>query len=334
MTDAERVLVTGASGFVGSAVARKLVAEGFRVRALMRANSPRGHLANLDLEFVDGDLRDGASVASAAQGVRYVFHVAASYRLSLRDPGELFASNVEGTRHVMQAARRAGVERIVYTSSVAALALSHDGSPADESKLAVERQTIGAYKRSKLAAEKLVHDLVATEGLPVVVVNPTTPIGPVDVRPTPTGRIIVESAAGRMPGFVDTGLNFVHVDDVAAGHVAALRRGRIGERYILGGQDVMLRELLAAVAERVGRRPPRWRIPRRLIFPIALGAELAAAFSKKEPFVTINGLRMAKHRMFFTSEKAERELGYRARPWLQGLDEAIAWFRGNGYLSG
>lgn len=332
MAGARKVLVTGTSGFVGSAVARKLVETGFSVRALVRPGSPKRHLAGLDLEFIEGDLRDVASVQRAMQDVRFVFHVAAVYRLSMRNSQEIFASNVEGTRIVMEAARRAAVERIVYTSSVATLALRHDGSPADESALTEERKAAGAYKRSKLAAERLVLAMIA-EGLPAVIVNPSTPIGPFDVRPTPTGRIIVEAASGRMPGFVDTGLNFVHVDDVAEGHLAALRQGRIGERYILGGQNVMFRELLAEIAKLVGRSPPRWRIPRRLVFPIAAAAELMAQATGREPFATINGLRLAKHRMFFTSEKAEKELGYRARPYVEGLEDAIRWFRDNGQLT-
>jgi dihydroflavonol-4-reductase len=332
MAQSDLVLVTGASGFVGSAVARLLVATGFNVRALMRAASARTHLQGLDLEFADADLRDPDAVARAAQGARFIFHVAASYRLSLRDSDELFASNVEGTRHVMRAALRAGVERVVYTSSVAALALRHDGGAADESELAQERETISAYKRSKLAAEKLVHAMIERDGLPAVVVNPTTPIGPFDVKPTPTGRIVVEAARGRMPGYVDAGLNVAHVEDVAAGHLAALRKGRIGERYILGGENLMLRDMLVEIAQRTGRSPPRWRLPRRLIYPIAAGAELAGWASGREPFVTINGLRMANHLMFFSSAKAERDLGYSARPWTQAIADALSWFSANGHL--
>jgi dihydroflavonol-4-reductase len=332
MTQSDVVLVTGVSGFVGAAVARKLVHAGRRVRALARPAAARAHVADLDLEFVDGDLRDPASLERAAQGVRQLYHVAASYRLSLRDPGELFASNVDGTTNIMRAALRAGIERIVYTSSVAALALRHDGGSADEGALADEAVTISAYKKSKLAAEKRVHQMIADEALPAVVVNPTTPIGPRDVKPTPTGRIIVEAAAGRMPGFVDAGLNLAHVDDVADGHLAAMERGRIGERYILGGQNLMLEDMLAEIAQRVGRRPPRWRIPTAPIYPVAAVAELIGFASKREPFVTINGLRMAKHLMFFTSRKAELELGYAARSWKEGVADALAWYLANRYL--
>ena len=248
-------LVTGATGFVGSAVARKLVAEGFSVRALVRPGSPRFHLAGLDFEFATGDLRDAASVRQAMQGIRYVFHVAADYRLWARDPSEIFAANVDGTRIIMEEARRAGVERIVYCSSVATLKLHHDGSAADETIGLSEAEGIGAYKRSKIAAERLVEAMIARDALPAVIVNPSTPIGPRDVKPTPTGRIIVEAARGRMPGFLDTGLNLVHVDDVAEGHLAALKHGKIGERYILGGENVDARR--HAGGNRAPSRPPR-----------------------------------------------------------------------------
>jgi dihydroflavonol-4-reductase len=328
----DAILVSGASGFVGSAVARLLAREGFAVRALMRPGGARAHLEGFPIEFAPGDLRDPASIARAASGVRYVFHVAASYRLSLRDPGELFASNVEGTRNMMEAALGAGVERVVYTSSVAALALCHDGRPADESALAEEADTISAYKRSKLAAEKLVHRMIVERGLPAVIVNPSTPVGPSDVKPTPTGRIIVEAAKGKMPGYVETGLNLVHVEDVAAGHLAALRLGRIGERYILGGDDLMLRDLLIDIARRVGRPPPRLRIPRACVYPVALVAELGGFLTRREPFVTWNGVRMASHLMFFTSDKARKELGYTPRPWREAIADALGWFRTHGYL--
>jgi dihydroflavonol-4-reductase len=195
-----------------------------------------------------------------------------------------------------------------------------------------EVEAIGSYKRSKVAAERLVESMIASEGLPAVIVNPTAPIGPRDVRPTPTGRIIVEAASGRIPAFVDTGLNLVHVDDVAAGHVAALQHGRVGERYILGSENMTLAEMLARIARLAGRRPPRVRLPRHLIFPLAYAAEEAAHFTGREPFVTLDGLRMAKSRMFFTSAKAERELGYKARPADAAISDAIQWFRAAGYV--
>jgi dihydroflavonol-4-reductase len=332
MSNKEKVLVTGASGFVGSAVARKLAEAGFAVRALVRGTSPRAHLAGLDLEFFEGDLRDRNSIARAMSGMRYVFHVAADYRLWARDRSEIFASNVEGTRILMEEAMRAGVERIVYTSSVATIALRSDGTIADEAIPLREDQGIGAYKRSKIAAERLVEAMVAEQGLAAVIVNPSTPIGPCDVRPTPTGRIIVEAARGRIPVFIDTGLNLVHVDDVASGHLAALHRGKIGERYILGGQDVLFSQMLRDISGLVGRRAPRVRLPWRALMPVAFVAEAMANVTGREPFATLDGVRMAKYRMFFASTKAEQELGYRPRPYAEGIEGALRWFRDAGYL--
>jgi len=302
----ERVLVTGASGFVGSAVLAELLARGKSVRALVRATSPLANLPREGIEIVQGDLRDPKAMTAAMQGVRYLFHVAADYRLWARDPGEIMTANVEGTRNVMQAASQAGVARIVYTSSVATLAL-REGAAADESVGLDENQAIGAYKRSKIAAERLVEEMIG-QGLPAVIVNPSTPIGPRDGRPTPTGRILIEAARGRMPAYVDTGLNLVHVDDVAA-------------------EDVALGDMLAEIAAMVGRKPPRVKLPRAPLFPLALAAETIAHFTGREPFATRDGLRMAKYRMFFSSAKAERELGYRHRPWREGLRDALAWFR-------
>ena len=326
------ILVTGGSGFVGAAVVRQLLQAGHGVRALIRPTSARANLDGLAVEIVQGDLRDAASLGRAMAGVRFVFHVAADYRLWARRPEEIVRTNVEGTRALMEAALGAGVERIVYTSSVATLKARLDGGPSDETSLLEPASAVGAYKYSKVVAERLVETMVAERKLPAVIVNPSTPIGPRDVRPTPTGRIIVEAAAGRMPAYVDTGLNLVHVDDVAAGHLLALEKGRIGERYILGGQDVLLGDMLREIARQTGRSPPKLRLPRRLIFPIAYAAEAVAYFTDREPFVTTTGLRLAKDRMFFTSAKAERELCYRARPYGEAIAEAIAWFRQNGYF--
>jgi len=326
------ILVTGASGFLGSAVARCLVQAGYGVRAFVRRSSPRVNLADLKLEIAEGDLLDANSIERAIKDIRFLVHVAADYRLWARHPDDIVRTNVEGTRLVMAAARRAGVERIVYTSSVATLAPRPDGQPSDETFPLDAKSAVGAYKYSKVAAERLVEAMVAEQNLPAIIVNPSTPIGPGDVRPTPTGRIIIEAASGRMPGFVDTGLNLVHVDDVAAGHLAALRNGRIGERYILGGQDVLLGDMLAEIARCVGRSPPKLRLPRLLIFPIAYGAEAIAHFTGREPFVTTTGLKLAKDRMFFASAKAAREFGYRTRPYGEAIADAIAWFRKNGYL--
>jgi dihydroflavonol-4-reductase len=327
-----QTLVTGASGFVGSAVARTLTGAGFHVRALVRSGSPRFHLEGLDLEFSEGDLRDAGSIRRAMTGVRYVFHVAADYRLWARDKREIYAANVDGTRNIMQEALRAGVERVVHTSSVATLGLKQ--TPADETSPLSEEQGIGAYKRSKIAAERLVEAMIARDKLPAVIVNPSTPIGPRDVKPTPTGRIIVEAALGRIPAFVDTGLNLVHVDDIADGHIAALKQGVIGERYILGGTNVLFADMLADISRLVGRKPPTVRIPHSVAMPVAYAAEAMAWITGREPFATVDGIRMAKHHMFFTAAKAERELGFRPRPYIQGLEDAIRWFREAGYLDG
>ncbi len=327
----EPILVTGVSGFVGSAVARALLAEGHRVRALVRPTSPRGNLAGLDIAVAEGDLGDPTSLQRALENMRHLFHMAADYRIWAPDPEALVRANLEGTRAMMEAARAANLERVVYTSSVATLALRDDGVPVDETSPNAPETTIGAYKRSKVLAERLVEEMAA-DGLPAVIVNPSTPIGPRDIKPTPTGRIVVEAANGKMPAFIDTGLNLVHVDDVARGHLLAWRTGRVGERYILGGQDVKLGEMLGVIAKLVGRKPPTVQLPRGPLFPLAHAAEFVARFTGKEPFVTVDGLRMAKYRMFFSSAKATRDLGYTARPYPDALADALAWFRQAGYV--
>lgn len=324
--------LTGASGFVGSAVARLLLDEGFAVRALVRRSSNPANLSGLGLDVVEGDIRDADLVQQSMRDVRYVFHVAADYRLWAPDPNEIIRTNVEGTRAVMEAALANGVERIVYTSSVATLRPSGDGTPVDEQSPLTEAEAIGAYKKSKVLAERLVERYVAKSKLPAVIVNPSTPIGPRDVRPTPTGRIVIEAACGRMPAYVDTGLNLVHVDDVAAGHLAALTQGRIGERYILGGDDMTLGQMLAEISRLAGRRAPTTRLPRQLVYPIAYGAEAAARITGREPFATVDGIRMAKYKMYFSSAKAKRELSYRSRPAQEALADAYDWFRAAGYL--
>ena len=325
------VLLTGGTGFVGSAIARALLESGYRVRALARPSSVRNNLAGLDLETSDGDICDQATLDRAMNGVRYVVHAAADYRLWARDAGALARTNVDGTRNVMSAALRAGCERVVHTSSVATIAPHPDGE-ADETSPLDEGAAIGAYKRSKIAAERVVEAMVARERLPAVIVNPSTPIGPRDIKPTPTGRIIVEAASGRIPAFVDTGMNLVHVDDVARGHVEALLKGRIGERYILGGDNVPLVTMLSEIARLTGRRSPRWKLPRAPLYPLATLAEVLARLTSREPFLTRDGLKMSEHRMFFSSAKAARELGYRARPYVDGLRDALAWFREAGYV--
>ena len=324
-------LVTGATGFVGSAVARALINAGHRVRVLARPTSDRRNLEGLRVEIAEGSLEDAESLARAVAGCRYLFHVAADYRLWVPDPAAMMAANVEGTRALMLTALAAGVERIVYTSSVAALGIVPEGA-ADEETPSRYEDMVGPYKQSKFRAEEAVRQLILQRGLPAVIVNPSTPVGPRDVKPTPTGRIIVEAARGRMPGFLDTGLNLAHVDDVALGHLAAASIGRVGERYILGGDNMALAAILAEVAVRAGRRPPFFEVPRWLAYAAAAGAEFAAQVTKRQPFVTRDGVRMARKKMYFTSAKAIRELGYAPRPAAQGIAEAIDWFKANGYL--
>lgn len=320
-------LVTGASGFVGSSVVRDLLAHGYSVRALVRENSDRRNVDGLPLEVVVGDLADPTSIEYALAGCDTLFHVAASYRLWTLHPEELYRTNVDGTTQLMQAALRAGVARIVYTSSVATLGLNNDGSPADEDTPVTLDDMIGHYKRSKYLAEETVREMVREQGLPAVIVNPSAPVGPRDIRPTPTGRMIQDAALGRMPAYVDTGLNIVHVDDVATGHRLALERGQPGERYVLGGENLTLREILAEISRITGHAMPRIRLPNAAILPIAYVAEGWARLRRRgEPLVSVDGVRLARKRMFFTSAKAERELGYVHRPAAQALEDAVAWF--------
>ena len=326
-------LITGATGFLGSAVLRRLVSEGHQVRALVRPGSDRRNLDDVAAQIIEGDLTDAASLKRAVAGCNAVFHVAADYRLWTPDPDVAYRVNVDGTRTLMLAALDAGVERIVYTSSVATLGLHADATPADEDTPVSLQDMIGHYKRSKYLAEQAVSELVHERGLPAVIVNPSAPVGPRDIKPTPTGRMIRDAARGRMPAFVDTGLNVVHVDDVAAGHLAAFAHGRAGERYILGGQDMTLQQILNEVCRLCGRAPPRLRLPHSLVLPVAYVAEAWAAVSRKEPIVTVAGVRLARKRMFFSWDKARRELGYSARPAAQALADAVEWFRDNGYLS-
>lgn len=322
------VLVTGATGFVGAAVARLLLARGEGVRCLVRPASNRANLHGLDVETVEGDLQDAASLREACRGISALYHVAADYRLWVPRPEEIYRNNVEGSRMVIRAAAEAGAGRIIYTSSVAVLGLNKDGAPANETTPVSVDDMIGHYKRSKYLAEEAVDSLVAQEGAPVVIVNPSTPVGPRDVRPTPTGRMIRDAARGKMPAFVDTGLNIVHVDDVAAGHLQAFEKGRIGERYILGGEDMSLSEILGQIARLMERRPPRVKLPHNLIMPMAYLVEGWAKLARgKEPMLTVDGLKMAKKKMFFSSDKARAALGYSPRPAAAAIRDAVRWFR-------
>ncbi len=324
-------LVTGATGFVGSAVARALLKAGHPVRVLARPNSDRGNLEGLAVEIMEGSLEDPASLAAAVKGCRYLFHVAADYRLWVPDPAPMFRVNVAGTRELMLAALDAGVERIVYTSSVATLGIV-PGGVADEDTASRAADMIGPYKRSKFDAEAVVFELIAERSLPAVIVNPSTPIGPGDIKPTPTGRLIVEAARGRMPVFVDTGLNIAHVDDVAVGHLLAATAGQIGRRYILGGENLSLGEILAEIARLVGRRPPRFKIPHAALVPMAATAEAVARLTGREPFATVDGVKLSKKKMFFSSARAIEELGYASRPARQAIADAVAWYAANGYV--
>lgn len=326
------VLVTGGSGFLGSAVVRALIARGLRVRALVRTASPLGNLEGLDCQTFTGDLTDEESLKAALHGVKYLFHVAADYRLWARDPSVILRVNVGGTRNLMRQALLARVERIVYTSSVAALKVAGATTPVDETATLDPKEAIGTYKLSKTLAERAVQEMVLREDLPAIIVNPTTPIGPRDIRPTPTGRILLDAARGKIPAYVDTGLNFAHVDDIAEGHLLAFERGLIGERYILGGQNLMLQDLLTSIAGLTRQRAPWLKLPRGPLFPLAFGAEAIAHLTGKEPLLTLDGLRMSRYRMFFTSAKAERDLGYHSRPYLEGVIDALTWFRDAGYL--
>ena len=327
-----KALVTGASGFVGAAVTRALVGAGWQVRVLVRSGSNRINLHGLPLEIATGDLTVAASLEGILTGCDALFHVAADYRLGAMDVTQLYRTNVDGTRNLLSAAADAGVKKIVYTSSVATMGLPADGSPGDEATPVSLEAMIGHYKRSKFLAEQVVLE-AASAGAPAVIVNPSTPVGPGDIKPTPTGRLVLDAAAGRMPAYVDTGLNIVHVDDVAAGHLLAFDRGRVGERYILGGEDMTLQQILTCIARRVGRAPPRFRLPYAAVLPIAYMAEALARVTGRSGRITLEGVRMSRKRMYFSSAKATRELGYRWRSTGQAFDDALRWFRERGLLS-
>ncbi len=326
-------LVTGASGLIGFALVRALLRRGERVRVLLRANSERAHLAAFPVEIADGDIRDRASLDIAMKGVTSVFHAAAVYRLWSRDPAEIYAANVGGAGNVFAAAMESGVAHIVHTSSVCTIGVSDCGAVSDEATPVAPTQICGAYKASKFQAEDLAREYAA-KGAPVVIVNPSTPIGPGDLKPTPTGKLVSQAAEGKMPAFVDTGLNFVHVDDVAEGHILARDRGQKGERYILGGENMSLRDFLGRIALLTGRPAPTIALPRAAIYPIAVLAEAAAFLFNGDPFVTVNGLRLAKYKMYFSSDKAVRELGYRPRASAEAIRDAVHWFQSTAATKG
>lgn len=326
-----KTLITGASGFVGSAVLRQLLEAGHGVRALVRAGSDRSNLADLPVELVEGDLGDAASLRRAVIGCDTLFHVAADYRLWIPDPDSMYRINVNGTQDLLRLAAAAGCNRMVYTSSVAALGLTTDGRPADEGTPIIPDRIIGHYKRSKYLAEQAVLRLVTEEQLPIIIVNPSTPVGPRDIKPTPTGRIILDTLNGRMPAYVDTGLNIVHVDDVARGHLLAFERGEYGERYILGGENMTLKAIIDEICHLAGLNPPRIRLPHNALLPVAWFAERWAKITGREPIATLDGVRMAKKKMYFSSNKAMEKLAYKPGPARRGLADAVAWFAENGY---
>ena len=321
-----KALVTGANGFIGSAVVRKLLKDGHEVTAMVRDSSNTSNLDALDIKLVRCDLLNTETLESACQHCDSVFHVAADYRLWIPDPESMYAANVTGTRNILLAAEKSGVKKIVYTSSVATLGLPGNGNPATEDTPTSLENMIGHYKRSKYLAEQEVFKLVASRNIPVTIVNPSTPIGPGDIKPTPTGRIIRDAMAGKIPAFVETGLNIVHVDDVANGHLLAYDKGKIGERYILGGENLSLKELLTRIAILSGGKPPLIKLPHNLVLPLAYFMEFLSRFTGSEPLTTIDAVKMSKSIMHFSYEKAKTELGYQARPADDAIKSAINWF--------
>lgn len=324
-------LVTGATGFVGSHIAKQVAKTGERVRVLLRPTSRRDALEGVAVEFVEGDLRDAASLARAMQGVERVFHVAADYRLWTRRPEELYESNVEGTRALLESARRSGVKRIVYTSTVATIAVPRGSELPNEETRAELREMIGHYKRSKFMAEQEARK-AAADGAPVVIVNPTAPIGPGDWKPTPTGKIVVDFLNGRMPAYVDTGLNLVAVEDVAAGHLLAAEKGRIGERYILGARNMTLKQILDALAAITGKAAPRMRLPHAVAMAAGYVDQVYSRLAGREPRIPVEGVKMSRHRMFVSSDKAARELGYAPGSVEKALEQSIEWYAAHGYV--
>lgn len=326
-----RSFVTGATGFLGSAIVRCLLNKGHEVRVIARKGSNQSNLHNLNIEVVEGGLEDRDIIEQCLQGMDYVFHAAADYRLWVPDPESMYKTNVHATRDLMQCCLKHNINKIVYTSSVATLGLHADARPADEETPATLDDMIGPYKRSKYLAEQEVLKLVKEEGLPAVIVYPSAPIGPGDIKPTPTGQMILDAARGRMPAYVDTGLNIVHVDDVAEGHWLALVKGEQGGRYILGQQDMTLKEILEEVARLTGKRPPKVRLPHAFVLPFAYIAEGWARLTGGSTQVTVDGVRLAKKMMFFSSDRARQQLGYSPRPAREAIRDAIDWFKHEGY---
>ena len=327
----EVTLVTGATGFVGNHVVSRLLARGEKVRVLVRKESPRKNLQGMEVEIAAGDLTDRDSLRAALSGCRRLYHVAADYRLWAPDSSVLYLNNVVGTRNVLEAAREAKIDRIVYTSTVGAMGHARNGHGADEETPVTLQEMIGHYKRSKFLAEAEVM-AAARAGLPVVIVNPSTPVGARDVKPTPTGQMIVDFLNGRMPAYVDTGLNLIDVEDVAAGHLLAMERGQVGHRYILGNRNLTLKEILEILAEASGRSAPTVRLPHAAVLGVAAVSTLAAQVTRRPPLVSWESVRMSKRKMFFDSSKAVRELGLPQGSIEEALAKAVYWFRQHGYV--
>jgi dihydroflavonol-4-reductase len=324
------VLVTGGTGFVGANLVRELLSDGRAVRVLARAGGDRRALAGLPVEIVEGDLLQAASLRAAVRGVGTVFHVAADYRLWAPDPSALFRANVDGTRALLEACGEAGVARIVYTSTVGALGTPRDGSLGTEETPVTLAEMVGPYKRSKFMAEQVAHE-AARAGLPVVIVNPSAPIGPWDIKPTPTGQMIVDFLRGRMVASVDTGLNVVHVRDVARGHIQAAERGRIGDRYVLGHRNLSLLEIFRALSAITGIPAPRFRVPYAVAWLAAAGMEGVARITGGTPAVPLTAVRMSRKRMYCSAAKAVRDLGLAQTPVEAALRDAVDWFVARGY---
>jgi len=323
-------LVTGAAGFLGSHVARQLVARGEDVRVLMRLSSNNRAISDLPLEYVTGDLRDPASLERAMKGVKRVFHVAGDYRLWARRPQEIYDSNVGGTKNLLAAAKEAGIEKLIYTSTVATIAVDRPELP-NESTDAKFEEMIGHYKRSKWMAEQEVLR-AAKNGLPAVIAMPTTPVGPWDWKPTPTGKIILDFLNGKMPGYVETGLNFVGVEECAAGHLLVSEKGQVGERYLLGAENLTLKELLDTLAKITGLRAPGMKIPHGVALGVAYVDTVFSRMLGKEPQIPVEGVKIAQHKMFVDCSRAPRELGFQAGPVAAALERAVRWYQVNGYM--
>ena len=324
-------LVTGAAGFLGSHVARQLVVRGDDVRVLLRTSSTNRAIADLSLEYVTGDLRDPASLDRAMKGVKRVFHVAADYRLWARRSREIYDSNVGGTKNLLAAAKRAGVEQLIYTSTVATIAVDRPKLPNEFTDAKLD-EMVGHYKRSKWMAEREVLN-AAKSGLPVIVAMPTTPVGPWDWKPTPTGKIILDFLNGKMPGYVETGLNFVGVEECAAGHLLLAEKGKVGERYLLGGENLTLKAMLDMLAKVTGLRAPSLKIPHGLALGVAYANTVLSRLLGREPGIPIEGVKIARHMMFVDCSRAQRELGFKACPVAAALERAVRWYEANGYIA-